>query len=271
MFEFLSDEDPQTRKQVLADLRRLCAEDPERMKRLSAGNSEKTARLTRDIFEDIHWDALEEEFKKMGSARSFDLEKAILLLSSFADPEFKAQDVARRLDEMAAELRRIFTGKENPAEVVQTFNHYLFHNQGFRGNHEDYYNPDNSYFHRVLARKIGIPITLSCLYLFLGKRLSIPFIGIGLPGHFIIEFKSPEGGFYIDPFHNGQILTLEDCKEMLKQQKIPYNKKYFNPATNRAVMARTLANLIGVYSDREDRRKSGRLVRFLEFFHKDHQ
>ena len=39
----------------------------------------------------------------------------------------------------------------------------IHHEMGFHGNTRNYYDPANSYFHLVLERRTGIPITLSAV------------------------------------------------------------------------------------------------------------
>jgi regulator of sirC expression with transglutaminase-like and TPR domain len=147
---------------------------------------------------------------------------------------------------------------------------FLFQEEGFRPNEADYYDPDNSYFHRVLERKLGIPITLSCLYIFLGRRVHLPFQGIGLPGHFIVQLTPPsarpgaEGQrYYVDPYHKGQILTLAQCRQILSRQGIAQAPKYFSPVTDRAILARVIANLIRIYESRGNPLRSERLTRLF--------
>ena len=98
-------------------------------------------------------------------------------------------------------------------EFVRIANEYLFEELGFRGNDTDYYDPGNSCLDVVLDRRTGIPITLSVVYIEVARRLAGPFSGIGLPGHFVVQYSDSEYSTYIDPFHAGKLLTEDDCAQ----------------------------------------------------------
>jgi regulator of sirC expression with transglutaminase-like and TPR domain len=85
----------------------------------------------------------------------------------------------------------------------------------FRANSGNYYDPDNSYLNRVLDRKTGIPITLSLIYIEVAGRLGLDVRGIGLPGHFIAALYHTSGKIFIDPFHRGEIRSVQDCLEIV--------------------------------------------------------
>ncbi|NIR42094.1 MAG: hypothetical protein GWN79_28705, partial [Actinobacteria bacterium] len=63
---------------------------------------------------------------------------------------------------------------------------HLFVSEGFAGDHADYHDPRNSFLDQVLARRIGMPITLCALLLEVGRRLDIALDGVGMPGHFLV-------------------------------------------------------------------------------------
>ena len=92
---------------------------------------------------------------------------------------------------MASELLPRLSPEESPARLVAVLNEYLFGEQSFHGNANDYYDPRNSYLNDVLARRTGIPITLSLVYMELARRVRLPMEGVGLPGHFIVRCSRP--------------------------------------------------------------------------------
>ena len=77
----------------------------------------------------------------------------------------------------------------------------LFASGMFGGDGDDYHDPRNSLLHEVLARRVGMPITLSVVAMEVGKRLGVPIRGVGLPGHFVIRDK--QSGTFADPFGGG--------------------------------------------------------------------
>lgn len=100
-------------------------------------------------------------------------------------------------------------------EAVARINHRLFHELGFQGDAEEYDAPENSFLDRVLARRRGLPILLSLLYIEIGRRVGVPIVGIGFPSHYLVK---PTGAdFYVDPFHSGQILRPDQLRAWLQR------------------------------------------------------
>jgi regulator of sirC expression with transglutaminase-like and TPR domain len=129
---------------------------------------------------------------------------------------------------------------------------YLGGERGFRGNAEDYYDPRNSCLNAVLDRRLGLPITLSVVYLEVGWRLGLPLAGVGLPGHFVIKHAGagPEPEVMVDPFEGGVVLSEADCAERLRRvhgRPIPLEAHYLAAVTRKQILARMLTNLKHIY------------------------
>lgn len=133
---------------------------------------------------------------------------------------------------------------------------YLFNVAQFGGNTVDYYDPRNSYLNEVLERRVGIPITLSILYLEIGYRLDLPVTGIGLPGHFIVALKSDaDEPIYLDPFQHGERLTVDDCAYLALSAlglTGKFDLNWLKPVGPREIVARLLNNLRNFYVQVED-------------------
>ncbi len=192
----------------------------------------------------------------------FDLEAACWLLAKTRYPELDEGAYHARLDQMGRELRERLTGRETPRATIEVCNHYLFRILGFRGNDQDYYDPDNSYLHRVLDRRLGIPITLSVVYLLVAKRLNLPLHGVNLPGHFLLKWQTEGVQFFIDPFHQGQLRQEEDCRRMCEQLAMGFHPAYLAAATPRQVLLRMCRNLQAIYKE-SDAVRAGKLQRFI--------
>ncbi|MEM8530113.1 MAG: transglutaminase-like domain-containing protein [Chloroflexota bacterium] len=122
------------------------------------------------------------------------------------------QESLRELQNIAERIRTEIDRSSTTHDRVRVLNHYLFEQLGFHGNETDYYNPANSFLDQVLATKVGLPITLSVVYMEVGLRLQLPISGVALPGHFIVRYHSPEGDIYIDPFHRGRLWSYAECE-----------------------------------------------------------
>jgi regulator of sirC expression with transglutaminase-like and TPR domain len=187
------------------------------------------------------------------------------LALELARDEYAELDVEAYLSElagMAHEARRYLRG-DLEARVTGLCR-YLFHEMGFRGNQEEYYDPRNSYFNQVLDRRTGIPITLSAVVMAVGARAGLAVAGVGLPGHFVAKAAEDGREVLFDPFHGGRLLTPESCEHLVAQVTgAPF---HVTPEQLAAVplgliIQRMLANLKGVYLRQED---YPRLIRVIE-------
>ncbi len=113
------------------------------------------------------------------------LVKAALLIARSEYPQLHESVYIERLDALAATLKPRITTQSGPHEQIQVLNTLLFVEEGFRGNSENYHDPRNSYLNQVIYRKQGIPITLTLVYMEVGRRAGLDLRGVGLPGHFI--------------------------------------------------------------------------------------
>ncbi len=123
----------------------------------------------------------------------------------------------QQLDQMVAELEPRLRGINDELQIIAALNGYLFTELGFRGNVVNYEDPLNSYLDHVLAGRVGIPITLSVVYLEVGWRLGLPVSGVGLPGHFLVRYTTADATeVFIDPFHRGRLWTRDECLHRIR-------------------------------------------------------
>jgi regulator of sirC expression with transglutaminase-like and TPR domain len=177
------------------------------------------------------------------------IDEAALDLARIEFPQLSMGPYLDTLDAFAAEIWRR-TGQRSGALFVGVSIDYLFGELGFRGNESDYYNPRNSCLNCVLDERIGIPITLSLVFLAVARRLGQPVCGIGLPGHFVLKYQSADYCTYIDPFHRGRLLTESDCRELAGQfvpAPLIQDPALFEPVADRHILMRMLKNLCGAY------------------------
>ena len=145
-------------------------------------------------------------------------------------------------------------------------NHYLFQELGFRGNTEQYYDARNSYLNEVLDRRTGIPITLSLVYIEVGRRAGLEVEGVGLPGHFVVRVQTPARGLLVDPFHGGTLLSEKDCQERLDRifsGKVKLEPKMLRPCGHKDMVERVLRNLKAIHLRDEDKLRALRVVDLL--------
>ena len=183
-----------------------------------------------------------------------DLAKTALLIASVEYPNLDIEKQLGLLDSLARVAARRIGDDSDPLARVNRLTEYLFDEVGFSGNQDDYYNPGNSLLNDVLARRVGIPITLCLICIEVGRRVGIPLVAIGMPGHLLIRHQEIEGWF-IDPFNGGILISKDECAQRLmeiSENRVRWNSSYLAPIGNREFVARMLRNLKGIYLDHKD-------------------
>jgi regulator of sirC expression with transglutaminase-like and TPR domain len=191
------------------------------------------------------------------SDEQINLAVAALLIAVDEYPDLNVQGCMRELDELANEVKKdmAFQVQEEPLEAVKRINRVLYLQKGFRGNTLDYYDPRNSYLNIVLERRTGIPITLSIIYMELGKRLGLSLQGVGMPGHFLLKGFCHSGEFFIDAFHKGELLSRSQCWERLQEShggEGPPASTCLDAISNLQILTRMLNNLKMIYFNARD-------------------
>jgi regulator of sirC expression with transglutaminase-like and TPR domain len=178
------------------------------------------------------------------------LAEAALLLACEEYPQLEIGPYVDQLDEIASTVRSRIQGTGSPLDIIESINHVLFDELGFRGNTENYHDPRNSFFNDVLERRVGIPITLSTVFLEVARRVSLPVAGVGLPGHFLVKYVDRTQEIYLDPFNRGEILTQSDCARRLAEifgDSQSFSEQMLAAVSSRQMLLRMLNNLKAIY------------------------
>ncbi len=188
-----------------------------------------------------------------------DLAASALLIAQTEYPQLDVASYVRRLDEYAALVRARLPDDATPELTLGRLNQFLFEQLGFAGNATDFYDPRNSFLNDVLDRKLGIPISISIVYMEVGRRLGLPLDGVSFPGHFLVKMPLDAGTLVLDPFNAGITLDLEDLQRRLQTTygadheaaRTPLNT-LLTTATKKEILLRMLRNLKGVYVHKND-------------------
>jgi regulator of sirC expression with transglutaminase-like and TPR domain len=191
---------------------------------------------------------------------SLPLVEAAVAIGQDDYPTLDTQAVLAEIDALAVRLKQRFPADAVPVQRLRWLNRFFFQELGFAGNVNNYYDPDNSYLHRVLATRRGIPITLAILYIELATQIGLLARGVSFPGHFLIKLRMPQGEVVLDPF-NGRSLSREELDERLA----PYRRRqglvgefeaplglFLQAAQPRDVLARMLRNLKEIHRSGRD-------------------
>lgn len=173
---------------------------------------------------------------------------ALKLAREVAYPDLDVTAYLTRLDELA-EFAGTAVSPHDPvllqAEQLAAF---IFEEQEFQGNLPYYFDPRNSFLNEVLDRRLGIPITLSLLFVEIAQRLGLPAQGIGMPGHFIVAVNYGGQDYYFDPYHEGKRLTVQDCANLVRQTTgFEFRQEWLDKTDSRSILIRMLNNLRNTY------------------------
>ncbi|MBE0626674.1 MAG: tetratricopeptide repeat protein [Burkholderiales bacterium] len=199
-----------------------------------------------------------ERFSALLCREDFCLAEACLLVAQGAYPELDVAHYLARIDALAAAVKGRVAGDAFAEQKIVALNRHLFTELGFRGNALDYYDPRNSYLNQVLERRAGIPITLSILYMEIGRRLGLRLQGVSFPGHFLVKLRVTGGQLVLDPYCGGEAQSESQLRARLAQV-LPLGEadaqplsQFLQAATPRQILARLLRNLKGIYLQSEE-------------------
>jgi regulator of sirC expression with transglutaminase-like and TPR domain len=166
-------------------------------------------------------------------------------------PDLPVHHYLRRLDHLAQRVRETAGRELTAAGRLEALAQVLATEEGFRGDEENYYDLRNAYLHTALDRRLGLPITISAIWLDVAWELGWELKAIGFPGHFLVGYRDQRGRMLIaDPFHLGRRLRMKDCRELLALmigRPVPLRRSFFRPIGVRAICFRMLANLRSIY------------------------
>ncbi len=198
-----------------------------------------------------------------GDEACIDLVEASLLIAAEHNPRLDIHSCRQQMSELSVRASLFFEDlpdikTDNTKVIADQLCVFLKTEEGFSGNEDDYYDPDNSYLDQVLHRRSGIPISLALIYIHVARELGCFAEGVGFPGHFLVKIGAEKDCVLIDPFA-GVPLSREDCREMLhvnSQGTMVFSDKLLEPTGSREILQRILRNLKIIYLQRQDLEES---------------
>lgn len=198
--------------------------------------------------------AARDRFAALLAQQPIPLDEAALAIAAEAYPTLDPEPYLARLDALGARVRRAAPGPLRPAAALRALREVLTDEEGFRGNSEDYEDPRNSFLNDVLDRKLGIPISLSVVWMEVARRAGIVLEGVGFPGHFLVKIASPGVEVFVDPFNGGDLLGADECIARFRARSggRELDPRHLEPVSTRQLLARMLQNLRRTYAERRD-------------------
>ncbi len=183
------------------------------------------------------------------------LDEAVLAIAEEEYPELDVEEALLRLDRLGGRVRARAPAKERAASILSAVRQVLVEEEGFKGNERDYHDPRNAFLNEVLDRKVGIPISLSVLWMEVARRAGLRLEGVGFPGHFLVKYVSAGGTeLFVDAFNAGELLSADECVARYRARTggRDLDRRYLESVSPRQILARTLHNLRRTYLERRD-------------------
>jgi regulator of sirC expression with transglutaminase-like and TPR domain len=195
------------------------------------------------------------EFSMLAAREPIPLARGALLIAKEEYPDLDIEKYLNQLAALAREAEPMVHGGADTIARVQLLSEFLFSRKGFEGNREQFGDPRNSFLNDVLERRLGIPITLSLVYIEVGRRLGLNLFGVSFPTHFLVKAVDERGELIIDPFNGGSILDLDEIRARLTQiygQATDVHPTMLRAVGARQILARMLRNLKNIYASASD-------------------
>jgi regulator of sirC expression with transglutaminase-like and TPR domain len=116
---------------------------------------------------------------------------------------------------------------------------------GFAGDRESYDDPDNADLVRVIDRRLGLPVSLTILYVAAARRMGWQADVLNTPGHVLGRLGSATEPVLIDPFNGGAIVELHGLASLMQRMLGPTavpTQEHLSPMSNRSTLVRLLMN-----------------------------
>jgi regulator of sirC expression with transglutaminase-like and TPR domain len=244
IIRLLSDEDTETAELVEKQLIARGAEILPELRELAASSSGRVERRLREAMCEIERGVAETRVFQLCTAfhDESDIEEAAWAIASAIRPGEDFGEARSLLDEWAGILKARLSDAETVDDQAEIISDLLGGQMFLRGNEDDYYNVENSLLPNVIESRLGIPLTVTLVYIFVAKRAGLRVEGVGLPGHFIARI----GHAFLDPFHGGRRMHLDECRKLLRSQGSELQPHHLLPCAPRAILSRMLNNLLHI-------------------------
>lgn len=147
-------------------------------------------------------------------------------------------DIADRLQERGRDARAAKDRADALSEVIA--GEFRFH-----GDRDSYDDPANADLIRVIDRRLGLPVSLSILYVAAARRAGWEAQALNTPGHVLARIGPDTSPVLIDPFAGGSLVEPGQLAGLLSfalGQGVAPTSEHLAPMSNRSVLVRLLMN-----------------------------
>jgi regulator of sirC expression with transglutaminase-like and TPR domain len=261
IIRLLKDDDPETVHLTKQQLAEGGAETIPDLRDLLSTDDKQVAFHIQEILSEIEVRHAKIGFEEICQKISdpVELEWACWYLAQIFIPGVDVEPYQKTIDSWGRELKGRLSAHDSDTSRVVAMAQFFGMDLGFRGNADDYYNVRNSLLPSVIDSRLGIPISLSVLYMIVARRASITVDGINLPQHFVVR----HGAVLFDPFDGGRILTTRDCAAILSKQALTLHPSYLQTAHPKQILARMLSNLLYIFELEDDEALHGMATKWI--------
>lgn len=232
-----------------------------------------------DLIHEIQFKAVKTELKEWIDSPHKDLLTGALIVARYQYPNLDEQAVHQKIQQIRRDIWLEISEKHTAYEKVRVFNKIFYGKYNFTGNTKDYHSPQNSFINSVIETRKGNPLSLCLLYSVIAQSLDLPIYGVNLPNHFILTYldenninelvdtKNEFGNlFYINAFSRGGIFDDSEIRQFLTSLNKPFDRNFFEPCSNSAIISRMLTNLITSFQQAGSSEKVSELIELRDLF-----
>ncbi len=267
----LDDENPTVRSGLIDEFNRNPKDGLRFLEELIRAPNQLLAKHAQNYMVELGWIDGVGDFLNFIRSLRYELESGWFLLDRTISTNFDVASSTLFLDQLSDRVRELLLPPQTSKDICSIINRVFFHEYAFRPAIKDFTNPENSFLHRVLEEKKGIPITLCVVYLLVARRIGIELEPIGLPGRFMLGCFAENKPFYIDVWSGGKFYEIEQMEDFLGDFSIDESGSFLLPITVAETLSRGCRNLVGFYAKTGDLKKSLLFQRFVDEFEKAYQ
>jgi len=262
----LDDTSPQVREALVEEFRRLGNPGITFLRETAETGGGELAPHARRFLRELGGEDTVSTFLEFIRSFQYEMETGMLLLERSVYPGVGVVDTHGFLDSVATRCRQLMLTPSSAREKCLVLSRVLFHENGFRGDAENYHNPLNSFLHYVIRRRRGIPLTLSVLYILVGMRCGIELEPVALPGRFMAGCFQDDEPFFIDAYERGVFRNEDDLRGYFRHLEMPFDPAAMMPAPVGEVLARCCRNLVNQYTASRDHTRAKLFAEFVHEF-----
>ena len=175
------------------------------------------------------------------------VEKCLKFAQILEYPDLQVEEYIEKIKQIGLSLKESVGDVKNPTYLISMLNEHLFENLGFSGDDDDYFNPKNNFLNEVIDKKLGLPITISILYVEIAKFIGLDLKIVGFPSHILVKYNEE---MILDPFYDGRLVDIEDLQEILDENfagQLEFQPEFLDEITSEQILLRMTRNLKNSY------------------------